>query len=640
MGDQIERKLTAILAADIAGYSRLMAADEEGTLARLKSHRRELIDPKIKEHRGRIIKTTGDGMLVEFASVVDAVRCAVDVQRGMIARNAEAAPDRRIEFRVGVNLGDVIVDGDDIYGDGVNIAARLENIAEPGGIRVSATVRDHVLDKLGFAFDDLGEQQLKNIARPVRVYRVDPRNQITTPAQAGIHHAAIAPTATMDPGLRRGGNRILISALAVVVLLIVIAGGTWYFLGANKSAPAAANVPAPAEAARLSIVVLPFTNLGGDPSQDYFADGITENLTTDLSRIRNSFVIARNTAFTYKGKDIDAKEIAKELDVRYVLEGSVQRDQNHVRVNAQLIDAESGAHLWADRFEEDVVDLFKLQDEVVARLANTLGYELVRAEAGKSAQSRDPNAIDLTMRGWALMWQPPPNKERSESAREFFEQALKLDPQNAEALAGIAYTDVRAYAFGWTANLADAAAEAMDMLAKATAINPNYAYAYWLKSTMLFLTKQLPEALQAAQTGLTINPNSAPAYFAMGQAEFPLGLCDQAIAHIKEAFKLSPRDPSIGLWHMNIGNAEFCLGHDDAAIEEENQAIAAGFRPWVPYTWLAAAYTRKGNEVEAKAALAEAKRVVPEITVKWVITRSPNVPAYFDALRKAGLPEE
>ncbi len=321
MADQVERKLTAILAADIAGYSRLMAADEEGTLARLKAHRRELIDPKIKEFRGRIIKTTGDGLLIEFASVVDAVRCAVDVQRGMAARNADEPPERRIDFRVGINIGDVIVDGDDIYGDGVNIAARLENIADPGGIRVSANVRDQVLDKLGFGFDDLGEQALKNIARPVRVYAVQTgehaasassttsvplENKDATPANAGARRVGALPGEAPLPtsprrrgetqriALRRGG--LIAGAIAAVVVIAVAA---WYFLAGPRDKVTVAN-----PLAHLSIVVLSFQNLSADPKQDYFADGITDNLTTDLSRIRNSFVIARNTAFTYKGTSL------------------------------------------------------------------------------------------------------------------------------------------------------------------------------------------------------------------------------------------------------------------------------------------------------------------------------------------------
>ena len=361
------RKLAAILVADVVGYSRLAGADEERTLARLRALRSDLIDPAIAAHHGRIVKRTGDGSLIEFRSVVDAVRCAIEVQNGLIERNAGVPPERWIEFRVGIHVGDVVEESDgDPMGDGVNIAARLEGVAKPGAICLSEDAYRQVKQRLDLKVSDLGLTQLKNIAEPVRVYALG----VGKPAQ--MKRKPASPK----------GRSVFVPLAAGIVALIVLAGG-WYFLGANRPT-ITSNASTAASAAHLSIVVLPFTNLSGDPSQDYFADGITENLTTDLSRIRNSFVIARNTAFTFKGKSIGVKEIGKELGVRYVLEGSVQRDQNRVRVNAQLIDAESGAHLWADRFEEDLADLFKLQDQVVARLANSLGYELVKAEAEKA----------------------------------------------------------------------------------------------------------------------------------------------------------------------------------------------------------------------------------------------------------------
>ena len=435
------RKLAAILAADVAGYSKLAGSDEERTLARLRALRSDLIDPTIALHHGRVVKRTGDGVLIEFRSVVDAVRCAIEFQNGMIERNAGLPPERRIEFRVGIHLGDVVEESDgDLMGDGVNIAARLESIAKPGAICLSEQAYWQVKSRLDLAVSDLGPIQLKNIAEPVRVYSLE----VGKSAQA-------KPTKPAGPKQRS----ILVLLGAGIVALIAIAGSAWYFLGANRPATVTSNAPVTrADAAHLSIVVLPFTNLSGDPSQDYFADGITENLTTDLSRIRNSFVIARNTAFTFKGKNIDSKEISKELGVRYVLEGSVQRDQNHVRVNAQLIDGETGAHLWADRFEESIADLFKLQDEIVARLANSLGYELAKAEAQKSAHSTDPDAIDLTMRGWSALWQQP-TKESVALARDYFERAIKIDPQNAEAMVGLAYARHRASVYGWSTTAED-----------------------------------------------------------------------------------------------------------------------------------------------------------------------------------------
>ena len=331
------RRLAAILAADVAGYSRLMGADEEGTHERLKAYLGQLVEPKIKEHRGRTVKNTGDGLLAEFPSVVDAVRCAVEIQRGMIDREPEVPEERRIRFRIGVNLGDVIVEEHDIFGDGVNVAARLEALAEPGGICISRVVRDQTRDKLPYEFEDGGEQSVKNIARPVRVYALRPEAIAALPA----------PSVTAAPPISH-----------------------------RAAAP------------RLSIVVLPFTNLSNDPEQQYFADGIAEDVTTDLSRLENMFVISRNTAFTYRNKPIDTKQIGRELGVRYVLEGSVRRSGSQVRINAQLINAETDAHLWAERFDDDTGDPFALQDEITSRIAVALNIEVVAAEAALQLQTQ------------------------------------------------------------------------------------------------------------------------------------------------------------------------------------------------------------------------------------------------------------
>ena len=468
------RKLAAILVSDVVGYSRLAGSDEDRTLARLRALRSDLIDPIIAVHSGRVVKRTGDGAIVEFRSVVDAVRCAIEVQNGMVERNAGLPPERRIEFRIGIHLGDVVEESDgDLMGDGVNIAARLQGIAKPGAICLSEDAYRQVKARLDLPVSDLGAIQLKNIADPVRVFSLEVGGSATT-----------KPTKHVAAKQRS----IFVWAGAGIVALAVILGGAWFFLGPHRTASVAPNVPTVAKAGHLSIVVLPFRNLSGDPSQDYFADGITENLTTDLSRIRNSFVIARNTAFTFKGKNIDTKEISKELGVRYVLEGSVQRDQNHVRVNAQLIDGETGAHLWADRFEESITDLFKLQDQVVARLANALGYELVKAEAQRSTHSTNPDAIDLTMRGWAALWQQP-TKESTASARDYFERAMKIDPQIAEAMVGFAYARLRTSVYGRSTPAEDTYAAQLDLLTKATAINPGYAFAYYVKSLALILHK-------------------------------------------------------------------------------------------------------------------------------------------------------
>ena len=612
------RKLVAILAADVVGYSRLAGSDEDRTLARLRALRSDLIDPTIAIHNGRVVKRTGDGSIIEFRSVVDAVRGAVEVQNGMLERNAGVPPERRIDFRMGIHLGDVVEESDgDLMGDGVNVAARLEGIAKPGAICLSEDAYRQVKSRLDLDVNDLGAVQLKNIAEPMRAYSLE----VWKRAEVTPEPAAPKARSTYLP------------PIAGIVALIIVASGSWYF------GPAAFRLNAPAKAAHLSVVVLPFRNLSGEPSQDYFADGVTENLTTDLSRIRNSFVIARNTAFTFKGKNIDTKEISKDLGVRYVLEGSVQRDQNRVRVNAQLIDGETGAHLWADRFEESITDLFKLQDQVVARLTNTLGYELVKAEAQRSTHSTNPDAIDLTMRGWAAHWQPP-TKESITSARNYFERAIEIDPQNAEAMVGFAYARLRASFYGWSTPAEDTYAAQMDLLAKATAINPGYTFAYYVKSLALIFTKQFPEAIEAAQTEVALDPNSAYGYAAISRVEGLLGRCEQSITHIKQAFALSPGDPKGGAWHTILGASEICLGRPDAAISEFKRGINAGYRTFLPYAFLAGAEAARGNDAEAKSALAEARRLNPQLTIKLFSETTPALPIVIDGLRKAGLPEE
>ena len=360
------RKIAAILVADVVGYSRLAGADEDRTLARLRGLRSDLIDPAIAAHHGRTVKRTGDGSIVEFRSVVDAVRCAIEVQSGMAERNAGLPPERRIEFRVGIHLGDVVEESDgDLMGDGVNIAARLESICEPGAICLSEDAYRQVKGRLDLAVSDLGPRELKNITDPVRVYSLE----VCKPARAA------------KPSEPKQRARFALLAVGAAALILVVAGGAWYFLAANRSAPAASK--APVEAARLSIVVLPFANLSGDPAQDYLADALTDQLTTAIARLRDSVVIAHTTALTYKGKAVDAKTIGKELGVRYVLEGSVQPTGNQVRVNAQLIDAESGAHLWAEQFDTPHADLLQTQDDIVTRLARSMYLQLPEVEAAR-----------------------------------------------------------------------------------------------------------------------------------------------------------------------------------------------------------------------------------------------------------------
>jgi TolB-like protein/class 3 adenylate cyclase len=389
------RKIAAILVADVVGYSRLAGAGEEGTLARLRALRSDLIDPSIALHHGRVVKRTGDGIIIELRSVVDAARCAIEVQTGMVERNAEVASDQRIEFRIGIHLGDVVEESDgDLMGDGVNIAARLEGLSDPGGLCLSGAAYEQVRDRLKESFADLGDKQLKNIVRPVRVYG------LTASAIAAAKSGVASPA----PATRISGSSSRWPALAAALVLAFLAAGAFAWRAGYAPRFMAASVDDKlAIPPRLSIVVLPFENLSGDKEQDYFADGITEDLTTDLSHLQDAFVIARGTAFTYKGKPVDAKQIGKDLGVRYQLEGSVRRVGENVEVNAQLISTETGAHVWADRFDGDRSKLGELQVEFVSRLANSLGVELVKAEALRATRERpdNPDAADLSMRGWA-----------------------------------------------------------------------------------------------------------------------------------------------------------------------------------------------------------------------------------------------
>ncbi|MGH6979834.1 MAG: adenylate/guanylate cyclase domain-containing protein [Stellaceae bacterium] len=613
------RKLAAILAADVVGFSRLAGADEERTLARLRALWGDLLDPAVKAHNGRIVKRTGDGALVEFRSVVDAVRCAVEVQNGMAERNEGVQAERRIELRIGINLGDVVEETDgDLMGDGVNIAARLESVAAPGGICLSEDAWRQVRSRVDLDARDMGEQRLKNIAHPIRAYAL----------QSGGLRAPARAQPEKKPARRWP------IVVALVVLVALIAGGAWYYFSGASERVTVANPPA-----HLSIVVLPFVNLSGNPEQEYFADGITDNLTIDLSRIRNSFVIAHNTAYTYRGKTIDARKVGAELGVRYVLEGAVQRDGNRVRVAVQLVDASNNAELWADRFEEDIAGLFKLQDAVVARLANSLGYELVKAEAAKGAHSTNPDAIDLTMRGLAALSQPP-TQEGNLQARSWLEQALRLDPNAADALAGNAMTYVFEYAFAWGEAGAEYDAKILGQADRAIALAPNNVRAYAAKSFYLYISHRPTESLGAANAGLAIDPNYAALYAARRGAELSLGRYAEAKADMEQAMRLSPRDPEIGTWHMYMGDAELGPGNYDAAIAEYRKAIDAGYRTFIPYADMAAALALAGRVDEAKAALAEARRLNPLLTLKWERAHAPNIPSLFEGLGKAGLSPE
>jgi adenylate cyclase len=541
------RRLAAILAADVAGYSGLMGADEEGTHERLQAHRRELVGPKIGEHFGRIVKNTGDGVLAEFPSVVDAVRCAAELQRTMTDREAAMPEDRRIRFRIGINLGDVIVEDDDIFGDGVNVAARLEALAEPGGICISRMVRDQIRDKLPLALEDLGEQSVKNIARPVRVYALRAETAEAPRATSLPTDPPISLPVAVHP--RRTTARIATAAGAAAAL--VIAAAAWWLWPAAKPSPASAvaattSIAQPLTAPRLSIVVLPFANLSDEKEEQYFADGITEDVTTDLSRISDSFVISRSTAFTYRNKPIDVKQIGRELGVRYLLEGSVRRSGNQLRVSAQLIDAETDAHLWADRFDRDIGDLFALQNEITSRLANALSVELIAAETTRPTEH--PDALDYILRGRAAQSKPVSRENFAEQI-SLFEHALALDPQSFEGQSRLAIALAGRVLNGVTDSAGADLARAEGLVGQALAASPRYAYAHHTKATVLRAQNRCEEATPEYETALALNHNMAYALIGLGWCKVYAGSLDEAIALVEQAIRLSPREPGIGLWY-------------------------------------------------------------------------------------------
>ncbi len=588
------RKLAAILAADVVGFSRLTGADEDRTLARLRALRSDLIDPTIAVHHGRVIKRTGDGSLVEFRSVVDAVRCAIEVQNGMIERNAGLPPERRIEFRVGIHLGDVVEESDgDLMGDGVNIAARLEGIAKPGAICLSEQAYWQVKSRLDLAVSDLGPTELKNIAEPVRVYSL----QVGLPAQA-------------------------------------------------KPAAPLPQTPTPSLAPRLSIVVLPFANIGGDPEQEYFVDGVTESLTTDLSRISGSFVIARNTAFTYKGKHIDVKQIGRDLSVRYVLEGSVQRGGNRMRVNVQLIDAETGNHLWADRFDKPVADLFDMQDEIVARLANQLGAQLIEAEARRAQRAPLPDSMDLYFQGMAWL-NKGTTPENVAQAGRFFKQALELDAGNIEALLGLVWVDLISVS-GYMADDSDVAfANAEVALGRALSLAPQHAAAHLLLGFVQIHTNRVVQAIGECERAVTLDRNLAGAHGVIGLAKIFFGRVEETEGHVLEALRLSPRDHLAYTWMMFVGIAKICLGKDEEAVAWLRRSIETNRNNPLAHFHLAAALAQLGRVGDARSAVAAGVALNPTFTIrrfrKMARSDDPTVRAQgrrlVEGMRKAGVPE-
>ena len=635
------RKLAAILVADVVGYSRLAGADEDRTLSRLRGLRSDLIDPAIAAHHGLIVKRTGDGSIIEFRSVVDAVRCAIEVQHGMIERNAGVPPERRIEFRIGIHLGDVVEEADgDLMGDGVNIAARLESIAKPSAICLSEQAYWQVKGRLELAVTDLGPIQLKNIAEPIRVYSLD----VGAPAQAKLPTAAKAAELPAGPKTR---SRFALLGAAIAALLVVIAAGSWYFVGANRTAPVIANAPPPLAAQRFSIVVLPFANLSGDQAQDYLADALTDELTTDLARLPDTFVIARNTAFTYKGKPVDAKAIGKDLGVRYVLEGSVQPSGDRVRVNAQLIDAGSGAHLWADQFDAARAGLLDMQDEIVTRLARALDIQLTEVEAArlKRTPAANPTAEDLALRCAAGVLEGRYFGKEAEAGYGLCEQALALDPNNVRALT---YLSIKGGDPVSDVERADA------MVSKALGLDPNYANAHAAKAWILWRQRRLDEAIVEDERALALNPALLDTYVNMGLVYRTLGRFEESLGFFDKAIRRSPNDPGVSAAYAIKAGDHIALKQYDQAFEFARRAIAISPDYALAHWYLITALVQTGQDSQAHEALQRylALPGVPatvaalkQETAKYVNER--DVPRYVEkwdqlveSMRKAGLPEK
>ena len=587
------RKLAAILVTDVVGYSRLAGTDEERTLARLRALRSDLIDPTVALHQGRVVKRTGDGLIVEFRSVVDAVRCAIEVQTGMVERNAGLPLERRIEFRVGIHLGDVVEERDgDLMGDGVNIAARLEGICEPGAIGLSEDAYRQVRDKVKEKFADLGEKALKNIARPVRVYAIEA-------------------------------------------------------VSANGAHTSRASPPDEQGRPRLSIVLLPFANIGGDPEQEYFVDGVTESLTTDLSRMPGMLVIGRNTAFAYKGKSGDLKQIGRELNIRYVLEGSVQRGGNRMRVNVQLIDAETGNHLWAERFDKPVADLFDMQDEIVARLSNSLNTQLITAEARRAERAPRPDSMDLYFQGmaWLNRGLTPDYLARAENC---FEKALSFDPGNLEALVGIALVNCH-FAGGHTADDRVARLAAAEAYAtRALSLAPDHPRGRMSLGVAYMWSNRAAQGIAQCERALALDRNLAAAHGYIGLAKYFVDRAEETEGHIEEAFRLSPRDTFAYFWRALAGIARVFLGQYEEAVTILRQSIEINGNFAVNHFYLGVALAELGRLDEARIAVQNGLALDPRFTILRYRNSAPSDnPTFmkarernYVAMRKAGVPEE
>jgi len=644
--ERVQRRLAAILFADVVGYSRLTHQDELGTWHRLQSVLRDVVRPHLKAHAGRIVRIKGDGILVEFASAVEAVASAVALQQAMAQRSATLAGAHRIQLRIGINLGDIITNRDDVHGDGVNLTARLEPLAEPGGICVSAPVYEHVRAKLPYPFEDRGLHTLKNIAEPVHIYALGPEQIASLPREAPSSVSA------------KSGWGLSAAAVAVAVVCAAALRLVWPAApppaGTHTGSPGTlASVAEPVlrtDPPRLSIVVLPFANAGQDSEQEYFAEGMTEDLTTDLSRIPGSFVIAPSTAFTYRRKPVDVRQIGRELSVRYVLQGSVRRTTDSLRINAQLVEAANASQLWAERFDGQLARLPKVQDHVTQRIASALNVALIDAESQRALRERpnNPDAVDLTLRGWALL-NKSASRENMQNARELFDKALRLSPDHLPALNGLSHVMLVEWGSTWYSGSSDEHLEALDrVVRKALAIKTDDALAtYFDGYVQKRLHKNLNQALVAFERAIAIDPNLAVAHNYVGQIKVFLGRANEAAEHTLKAIQLSPRDPQLAEWYYQLGITYIHQQRFEEALEWARRGVQVNPNLRYPYRVLAAALALSGRLDEARTVAAEMLRRYPKETISAFRTREPwTDPAYragqdreIEGMRLAGIPE-
>ncbi len=624
----MERKLTAILCADVFGYSRLMGENEEATLRTLSSHRK-LIDSLIEQHRGRFVNSAGDSVLAEFASVVNAVQCAVEIQTTLKAENAHLPSGRRMEFRIGVNLGDVIVDGEQIYGDGVNVAARLESLADPGGICISGKVHDEIRSKLALAYEDLGAQQVKNIAAPVRVFRVLPELGLSTTSKT---------QRVARKYIRRGVFSVAGLAIIAATVLFV------QHLSLRPPTPSASIPPSQAPALTLpdepSIAVLPFTNLSGDPQEEYFSDGITGDIITALSKSPDLFVIDRASSFSYKGKPIRVQEVSRELGVKYVLEGGVQKAAGQLRVTAQLVDGITGAELWAEHYDRPLHDVFSVQDELVRRIVTTMGLELIlwdRTGLQRVRGTDNLEAYDYDLRGWEYFFML--TREGYPKAREMWEKAIQLDPKYGEAYAGVGFTYYFDTLYQWSGD-SQALDNAYQMAQKAIALNDSEPWAYMLLGNLDLTKRHYDQAIGEGQRAVSLAPNLTYGYFWLSRILVYSGRPKEAVVAAEKGMRLNPRHPEYCL--TQVGLAYLSMGRFKQArsIFEETFAITPN-QP-AGYMLKAIADVELGRSDDARAEAAEVLRLSPHYSLAtWQQDYPLKDPALQERwrvdLRKAGL---